>query len=93
MSGKCKNCYDCKNLCRYYTKGIKQFNKTKYGWCNIKNVIVSINDSCDKFILKRKIQLNKNSLVLYHLNETLTDLAAMRMIIADEKIGDADGEK
>lgn len=79
-----KMCYNCKNLWRYYTKGIKQYNKTKYGWCNKKNSVVSIKDSCDSFILKRRIQLNENSLVLYHLNEVLTDLSAMRTIIADE---------
>ena len=77
-------CYRCKNLDRFYTRGVKQFNKTKVGWCCKKEEIVNVHDSCDKYELRKPCKRISKS-IKFCLNDLLTDISGIREIIEDER--------
>ena len=77
---KSEQCYKCKNFDRYYTKGVKQFDKTKCGWCCKKQDIVTIHDFCENYILEHK----SNKIIgrtNYYLDVLLTEITAIRAVI------------
>lgn len=83
MESKGKQCYRCKNLDRYYTKGIKEFNPTKFGWCCKKRENVNIHDGCEQYVLKPKRNRNR-LLIRYCLNNLLTEITEIRKVIEAE---------
>lgn len=41
------SCSKCKYLDRYYTKGVKRFNRTEFGWCKKKRESVNVRGCCE----------------------------------------------
>ena len=78
-------CYNCKNLIRYYTKGIKQFNKSDLGWCVEKQEHVNVKNQCINFIATPKHKIRKRSINRY-LNDLLTEITEIRKVIEAEYI-------
>lgn len=77
------SCFSCSKFDSYYTKGMKCFNKTKFGWCSCKRDNVYIHDVCDKYefkVYKRKM----SSYIKYTLSDLLTELTVIRNIIEEE---------
>ena len=81
-----EQCYKCKHFMRYYTKGAKQFNKTKYGWCCTQHEIVHIQKNCERYALKPRMMRSKR-LLRYYLNGLLTEISVIRMIVEEEEHG------
>ncbi len=83
MDSTGKQCYRCKLFERYYTKGIKQFNRTKLGWCCQKREIVPFDSFCERF-LTRPLGKRRKRLIGICLSELLTEISQIRTIIEDE---------
>lgn len=78
------NCTNCTRLVRYYTKELKKFNKTEFGWCCEKRKIVCVKDQCEHF--ERRAYRTKIRFGLEHcLNDLLVQLSTIRQIIEEEK--------
>lgn len=91
MANKNK-CFQCRSFYRYYTKGVKQFNKTKLGLCVEKQDTVNSNGGCDKFVIRTRVcQVSK--LVWHTLNDLLTQISELRMIIEEDKNGSDEREE
>ncbi|MBD5132583.1 MAG: hypothetical protein HDT28_08380 [Clostridiales bacterium] len=84
MENEHNPCYRCKNLERFYTRGVKQFNKTKVGWCCKKVAVVNIHDSCEKYEPRKPCKRISRA-IKFCLNDLLTDISAIREIIEDER--------
>ena len=84
ISGKC---YKCVYFNRYYTRGVRKFHDTKFGWCGEKKSTVVNTDSCKEFILKRRRPLFKDS-VQMQLNGLLAEITAIRKIIEEDMCDD-----
>ena len=69
-------------FCAYYTKGVKRFNKTKFGWCWKKENITTSQDGCEKCEFRQNNRI-KGVPVRYWLNEILTELCAVRQIVEE----------
>ncbi len=78
------NCGVCKWLVRYYTKELKKFNKTEYGWCGKKGEIVCTKDCCEHFG-RRNVSHNIRYGLQRSLNDLLTQLSTIRQIIEEEQ--------
>lgn len=83
MENKKKECYRCKYLDRYYTKGIKEYQKTRFGWCCKKQESVTIHNGCENFFAKPK-QTRNMRLLRFCLNDLLTEISEIRKIIEAE---------
>ena len=83
METESKKCYRCKNLDRYYTKEVKRFCKTKFGWCSEKQDTVQIQGCCDKFIFNPKSK-KSNRMICHYLNDLLTEISEIRKVIEEE---------
>ena len=79
-----KRCSQCKYFDRYYTKGVKQFNKTNFGWCTRKHECVSIHDCCERYKEGVRDRDITNSRLKVSLNDLLTEISAIRMVIEEE---------
>lgn len=82
MENKNGKCSRCKYFNRYYTKGMKQFNKTKFGWCQ-KSGVKEASASCPEFSIKQK---GDNGLLFLKicLNDLLTEISEIRKILEVE---------
>lgn len=82
MENKNGKCSRCKYFNRYYTKGTKQFNKTKFGWCQ-KSGVKEASASCPEFSIKQK---GDNGLLFLKicLNDLLTEISEIRKILEVE---------
>lgn len=87
MENTKNECYRCKFLDRYYTKEIKEFQKTKLGWCCKKQETVTIHNSCEYFFAKQK-QKRSMGLLRFCLNDLLTEISEIRKIIEAENSED-----
>ena len=83
MEYKCTECYRCRNFLRYYTKGVKQYNQTKFGWCGVKRGNVSVHEGCEQFVLKTRTKKSR-MLLGYYLENLLTEISFIRMILEQE---------
>jgi len=83
MGNSTNQCYNCRYLDRFFTKGIKHFDQTKLGWCFQKKEIVNIHDNCDNYIYKPK-RKRVNSLILYNLSGLLTEISEIRKMLETE---------
>ncbi|MDE6613642.1 MAG: hypothetical protein K2K28_03720 [Clostridia bacterium] len=82
MENKNKRCYRCKHFQRYYTKGTKKFDQTKYGRCCEKSDTVSSCDTCDKWKGKSSYKYIKWA-AQKALNDILIDIKAIRQVIEE----------
>lgn len=82
MENKKPECFECRDLIRYYTKGIKRFNKSRYGWCCKRQEHVDIHDNCENFNRCRK-----KGIILYStkicINDLLTQITEIRNILEE----------
>lgn len=85
-------CFQCRSFYRYYTKGVKQFNKTKLGWCVEKQDTVKSSGGCDKFVIRTRV-CKVSKLVWHTLNDLLTQISELRMIIEEDKNGSDEREE
>lgn len=81
---KTTSCSFCRFFERYYTKGAKQFNKTKTGLCRKKQEQVTAQDGCKEFV-KRPLKRRSARLLRYYLNEILLELHALREVAEDDR--------
>lgn len=80
-------CYQCKNFDRFYTKGVKRFNKTTLGWCCKKGCEVGSGNSCGDAYAHRAPTTKIKSLTKYYLSDLLTQISAIRELIEEETDG------
>ena len=73
-------CYSCGYFDRYYTKGVKRFNQTQYGWCQKQREAIKIQDACKLFCRKQKLKVRVR-LSLMQLNNLLTEISEVRKIL------------
>lgn len=78
------SCSYCRFFERYYTKGAKQFNKTKTGRCRKKQEQVTAQDGCKEFV-KKPLKRRSMRLLRYYLNEILLELHALREVAEDDR--------
>ncbi len=81
-------CSQCKHFERYYTKGVKRFNKTAYGRCTQKRDCVSIHDCCERYKAGARDRGITNERVKVCLNDLLAEISAIRMVIEEEANGE-----
>lgn len=86
-------CYKCKHLIKYYTKGVKRFNGTKYGWCCKRRGNVNIHDGCENYELKPKSKKKNRLFLRYYLNDLLTEISEIRKIAEVERSEREEDEK
>ena len=84
MANVKKQCYRCKHLVRFYTKGTTRYKRINYGWCGKKRAVVETRECCDQYSLKHKNKRLDVSL-LGALDIILTDISEIRNILQDEK--------
>lgn len=75
-------CYWCKYFTRYYTKGNKQFNRLKIGWCSNKQEQISSQEGCEHYRYHAPAKPSHRS-AFRTLNDLLTELSEIRMVIED----------
>ncbi len=83
MEGSNK-CFRCKNFSLFYTKGVKNFNKTKFGWCIERQSVVSTQDGCEKYAYKPCIR-RSNLMIKNCLNGLLTEITGIREMLEAER--------
>lgn len=84
MSNNTNKCKRCKYFYVFYTRGIKRYSATEYGWCR-KNVrIAEQNEKCEQYLYKGKQQTSKRFTRLI-LSDMLTDLSEIRSVLQGEK--------
>lgn len=49
-----KECFRCRYFDRYYTKGVKRYNRTKFGRCSVRAEIVGNHDTCQAYVIKSR---------------------------------------
>ena len=86
MDGESKQCYMCRNFERYYTKGVKQYSRTKFGYCREKRDNVGIHECCDKYGYRQHAKRTDGSALKY-LSDLLTEISELRNVIEDERNG------
>lgn len=84
MENKGKQCYCCKYLDRFYTRGIKRFNKANCGWCSKQKSVMYIHDDCDCFT-HASVRRKNRYLIRHALNELLTELSDIRTVLEAER--------
>lgn len=84
MENESKKCFNCKHLERYYTKEIKQFCKTKFGWCSEKRNVVDTNGGCEQFG-RKPVRRGRHRLLQCSLSDLLTEISEIRKVLEAEK--------
>ena len=84
MENEVKNhtCAFCNRFDRYYTKGVKKFNKATCGWCCNQGVIVRYTDTCAQFAW-RHYSSRPRYLTRRYLSDLLDEIAAIRQVIEE----------
>ncbi|MDE6618750.1 MAG: hypothetical protein K2K13_06985 [Clostridiales bacterium] len=82
-----EKCSQCKHFERYYTKGVKRFSKTEFGLCTQKHESVNIHDCCERYKAGVRYRGIISKRVKVCLNELLTEISAIRMVIEEEADG------
>lgn len=77
-------CFRCVFFSRYYTKGVRNFNRTKLGWCTVKRDTVKSDGNCDRY--DSKPYMGKPSKSIWRaLSDLLTQISEIRAIIEEDK--------
>lgn len=84
MKEESKQCYRCRYFDKYYTKEVKRFRPTKWGWCCQKCDSVNMHYGCEKFLFK-PFSKRSNRLLQYSLNTLLTELSEIRKVLEVER--------
>lgn len=83
MENENQRCYRCKFFERYYFKGNKRYNKTKFGWCRCANRNVKATDGCENYCYK-SVKKGGRFLLRNCLNDLLTEISEIRKLIEDD---------
>ena len=86
-----KLCFRCKEFDRFYAKGSKKYNKTKFGWCCKKQDTIEANDGCDKYVFKGKDKPSDRPIKL-RLDELLTEISQLRLMLEEDRNGTDENE-
>lgn len=84
MENKKKECFKCQHFDKYYTRGIKQFNPTKCGWCCKLLSQKNLHDGCEFFRIKTREPIYKSSVRLI-LNNLLMEITELHNVIMQER--------
>ncbi len=77
---KCKECFRCRNFDAYYTRGVKRFDKTKYGWCSKLQESVNIHNTCSMYT--KKLSNKKDKYIIGHyLNTMLSEIMEIHKVL------------
>lgn len=74
----------CNYFDRYYTKGVKGFNSTPYGWCCRLGQEVRSGGGCENFVSKRRTAM-REKLIRRCLNDILTELIELRKVVESDE--------
>ena len=77
-------CYNCRNFQRYFVKKKTEFVRTKFGFCCEKQGNVGVHGKCEQFKYKQ-ILYSFDSSVKYKLDELLSQLSVLRMLLEEEE--------
>lgn len=74
-----KKCSKCKYLDMYYTKGVKHFSQTDFGWCRCRKESVNVRDCrCDLYEVQKNVgRIDRR--VKVNLNDMLTEIQKKSM--------------
>ena len=78
-----RRCSRCKYFNRYYTKEIKAFQKTNFGWCSCARENVTNDFVCERYCMKLPAK-RYSSILKFDLNGLLTELSEIRKLIEAE---------
>ena len=84
MNNQTDKCYKCRFFCRYYTRGVKQFNRTKFGWGYKRSEVKDAGDCCEIYIYE-PLKRGSKKLVKVCLNDLLTEISEVRKVIEAER--------
>ncbi|HIU00552.1 MAG TPA: hypothetical protein IAB64_01035 [Candidatus Coproplasma excrementavium] len=79
-----ERCYNCRNLQRYYTRGVKSYLQTDFGYCCECRAVVEVHHSCEKFV-RRTNRRRSERLTRYYLNDILTEISEIRKVLEGEQ--------
>lgn len=80
---KQKHCTYCGRFERYYIKGTRRFELTKFGFCYLQNKIVCNTFCCESYIPgSRKVYLREKA-ICRALREILSELSSVRQIMQE----------
>ena len=77
-----EKCSTCRHWDRYYTKGVKRYNKTGCGWCCKKQENVTAHESCEEYVKTYHYRTSKYA-IKRCLNDILTEITSIRTVIED----------
>lgn len=92
MENQEKPCYNCQYLDRFYTKEVKRFQKTNFGFCTRSRTIVESHGTCEKYC-RRPGYRYCNLTVKRTLEVLLTEISAIRQVIEEENNENEEHEK
>ncbi len=84
MENQSKHCYNCKFLERYYTRGVKRYHKSEFGWCCKKLDHIPTQNCCELFEWRSYPRKKNLSSLHYTLSDLLTEISEVRHIIEDK---------
>jgi len=82
MENKNERCSTCKHYSRYYTRGVKRFSQTTYGYCSVRKENADIHESCEDY-RKRACEKISSMHIKRCLNDLLTEISEIRHVIED----------
>ncbi len=82
---KKKECRRCGNFDRYYTKGLRHYEKTECGFCREQHKIVDQQEYCDCWRTNGRKHFVIERLAAKKLNELLMEISALRQIIEENE--------
>lgn len=86
MENDTEKCFKCVYFQRFYTRGTKKFNSLNLGWCCEKQDVVKNTDicGCNNYKLKKRRSFRSDEMLLYTLNNLMTDISAVRQMLEEE---------
>ena len=77
-------CRKCRYFDQYYTKEIRHFRQTGFGWCRRKKRAVGAEENCEAFSLRERAREN-NLMLKCCLNDLLTQMTEIREMLEAER--------
>jgi hypothetical protein len=81
---KGRECWSCSQYIAYYTKGVKQFKKEKYGECRQHKRRTTNHDTCDMWCMDNFRRKRRKAVSLIVLDELATDVSEIAQILREE---------
>ena len=80
-----KKCAYCDFYDRYYTKGLRRFERTKQGFCSEQKKIVGNDEGCECWRLSSHRNFTRKRVASRALFEMMMDLSAIRQIFQESQ--------